>query len=93
MKKNNTLVILLFFLLIPSNIYSQKKDFKVFNALLFKNTPDLSEYGFSKINMIYEDGVITTNSQFKKGEFEWRYIDSNKVLKESEKSKFENKNQ
>ena len=65
MKINNTLVIVFLVLLLPFNLYPQKKDFKVFNALLFKDTPDLTEYGFSKINMIYEDGVITTNSKYK----------------------------
>lgn len=72
-------------------VSQDKKDFKVFNALLFKNTPDLSEYGFSDINVIYEDGVITTNSSFKRGEFDWRYIDEAKVISESNKSKV-NKN-
>lgn len=78
--------------LLPNNIYSQKKDFKIFNALSFKETPNLIEYGFSEINMIYEDDVITTNSNYKKGEFEWRYIDHKKILRESNKSKLNKKN-
>lgn len=78
-------------LLCPHKVSSQmKKDFKVYNALLYKNTPDLSKYGFSPINVIYEDGVITTNSNYKRGEFNWRYIDFKKVLQESQKSKNEN---
>lgn len=89
MKINNTLVIVFLVLLLPFNLYPQKKDFKVFNALLFKDTPDLTEYGFSKINMIYEDGVITTNSKYKRGDFEWRYIDRRKVLRESNRSKLD----
>lgn len=68
---------------------SQKKEFKIFNALLFKDTPNLTEYGFSQINLIYEDGVISTNYYNNKGDFDWRYIDSKKVLKESDKSKLE----
>src|SRR5690554_1721731 len=61
MKINNTLVIVFLVLLLPFNLYPKKKDFKVFNALLFKDTPSLTEYGFSEINLIYEDGVISTN--------------------------------
>ncbi|HBT84776.1 MAG TPA: hypothetical protein DEB12_02570 [Porphyromonadaceae bacterium] len=87
MKTNNILLILLSILLLPWNMYSQEKDFKVFNALLFKETPDLSKYGFSKINMIYEDGVISTNYHKKKGDFSWRFVDFNKIAKEANKSK------
>lgn len=65
----------------------ERKDFKIFNALLFKETPNLHEYGFSEINMIYEDGVISTNYRKEKGDFEWRFVDFKKVLKESNKSK------
>ena len=68
-------------------IYSQYKDFKIFNALLFKDTPELTEYGFSEINLIYEDGVISTNYHKKKGEFDWRFVDYKKVLNQSNKSK------
>jgi len=35
-----------------------KKPFIVFNALLYKNTPDLTSYGLHKINMIYEDDLL-----------------------------------
>lgn len=83
-------IIFLFVLLVncSSFMFPQvKKEFKVFNALLFKDTPDLTKYGFSNINLIYEDGVISTNYRKKKGEFDWRFVDSSKVLRESEKSK------
>jgi hypothetical protein len=87
MKINNTLVIVFLVLLLPFNLYPQKKDFKVFNALLFKDTPSLTEYGFSEINLIYEDGVISTNYKKKKGDFSWRFVDFNKIAKEANKSK------
>jgi hypothetical protein len=47
--------------IITLQIIAQNNEFKVFNALLFKDTPSLTEYGFSEINLIYEDGVISTN--------------------------------
>jgi len=58
------IIALLGFLTLGYLVHGQdpiKKNFKVYNALLFKNTPDLTNYGFSKINMVYEDGVISTN--------------------------------
>lgn len=61
-----------------------KKDFKVFNALLFKNTPDLTDKGFSKINLIYEIALTTTNTKGPK-QSNWP-IDNDKVKKEGEKS-------
>lgn len=88
MKKIYQTVLSLSFFLITMNVFSQEeKDFKVFNALLFKNTPDLSEFGFSKINLIYEDGVISTNYRRQKGDVNWRFIDLKKILSESNKSK------
>jgi hypothetical protein len=75
-------------LLFSFNSYSQnKKEFKVFDALLFEETPDLKQYGFTDINMIYEDGVISTDYYKKKGDFNWRFIDSKKVIVQSAKSK------
>lgn len=79
--------LLLTILFFSGTVNAQKKDFKVFNALLFKDTPDLTDYGFSKINMIYEDGVISTNYLKKKGEFSWRFVDFEKIQKQSTKSK------
>lgn len=38
--------------------FYQKADFKVYNAILFKNTPDLTQYGFSKFNMYYEADLL-----------------------------------
>jgi hypothetical protein len=67
---------------------TSKKKFFVFNALLFKNTPDLSQYGFKKINLIYEDGVISTNYHVKDiKDNERRFIDYDKINKQSLKSK------
>ncbi|WP_313380629.1 hypothetical protein [Proteiniphilum saccharofermentans] len=85
MKHIYSISVLLFLTTITAT--AQKKDFKVFNALLFKDTPDLAEYGFSKINMIYEDGVISTNYHKKKGDFSWRFVDFQKIQKQSLKSK------
>lgn len=72
---------------IIKGIAQNSKDFKVFNALLFKETPDLNQYGFSRNNMIYEDGVISTNYHKEKGDFSWRFVDSNKIAKEARISK------
>ncbi|CAK7003918.1 MAG: hypothetical protein PETM_00111 [Petrimonas sp.] len=89
MKKNWKIIFVVFSVTILSVSAQEKdlKDFKVFNALLFKETPDLTEYGFSKINMIYEDGVISTNYHKKKGEFTWRFVDPQKILKQSSRSR------
>ncbi|MDD2495754.1 MAG: hypothetical protein PHE29_11255, partial [Tissierellia bacterium] len=73
--------------IITLQIIAQNNEFKVFNALLFKDTPSLTEYGFSEINLIYEDGVISTNYKKKKGDFSWRFVDFNKIAKEANKSK------
>lgn len=81
------LVITFISLCIINAMAHNKKHFKVFNALLFKETPDLYQYGFSKINMIYEDGVISTNYHKNRGDFEWRFVDFEKVARESSKSK------
>lgn len=64
-----------------------RKDFKVFNALLFKDIPNLNKYGFSEINMIYEDGVISTNYHRKKGDFAWRFVDFKKIEERAVKSR------
>jgi len=86
--KKRVFILNYFILISIVNILPQeRKDFKIFNALLFKETPDLQKYGFSDINMIYEDGVISTNYHKKKGDFDWRFIDLKKVEKESSKSK------
>lgn len=84
---NKVCQLLLFILLSTLSSFAQKKEFKIFNALLFKETPDLTEYGFSKINMIYEDGVISTDYHRKKGDFTWRFVDSKKIANQSVKSR------
>ena len=80
------IIMILFFIPFIQLLSQNKNDFKIFNALLYKNTPDLRNYGFSKINMIYEDGVISTNYKFKKGDYNWRYIDFTKIMKEARKT-------
>lgn len=42
----------------------QNKDFIVFNALLYKNTPELESYGYHDIFLFYEDELLDKN--FKK---------------------------
>lgn len=82
-----TYIFLVLYSIIIFPISAQNKDFKVYNALLFRDVPNLTEYGFSEINLIYEDGVISTNYHKKKGDFNWRFIDFNKITKEANKSK------
>jgi len=86
---NNRIFLVIYFLLLCAinAIAQNRKDFKVFNALLFKQTPDLSQYGFSKINIIYEDAVISTDYRKNKGDFRWRFVDIEKVARESSRSK------
>ena len=87
MNKTYKLLMSIFVFLLTMNILAQNKDFKVYNALLFKETPDLTDRGFSEINMIYEDGVISTNYRRKKGDFAWRFVDSKKIEKRAVKSR------
>ncbi len=44
---------------VNSLLYSQsaKKEFEIFNALLYRNTPKLEEYGLKKIYIFYEDDL------------------------------------
>lgn len=66
-----------------------KKNFKVFDAILYKGKPDLKRYGFSDINLIYEDGVISTNYHQKDQRAnDRRFIDAVKVKKSAGSSKY-----
>ncbi|ULT28252.1 hypothetical protein KUH03_17655 [Sphingobacterium sp. E70] len=86
-KLKNCIVILLLSLPI-SGLCQQKKKFKVFDAILFLNKPNLSKYGFSKINVIYEDGIISTNYHEKDVKaFNRRFVDKSKILDKSRGSK------
>jgi len=42
--------------------FQNKKPFVMYNAILFKNTPDLTNYGLRKFNMIYENSLLDNNS-------------------------------
>lgn len=65
-----------------------KRKFRVYNALLFKETPDLTRYGFSRFNIIYEDGVISTNYHVKDEKSEKRrFVDYEKIQKRASVSK------
>lgn len=56
---NNYILSLLFVIIsCLSNCNAQIKDFKIFNALLYRNTPNLESYGFKKIYLFYEDDLL-----------------------------------
>lgn len=57
---------IIFLCLIASKFHAQKKDFKVYDAIMFANKPDLYKEGLSKINMIYEDSILSYNAKFPK---------------------------
>lgn len=73
-------------LLVASFIYTigiaqEKPNFPIFDAILCKNKPDLSIYGFRKFNLIYEDGVISTNYHDKDARSpNRRFLDSKKII-------------
>lgn len=48
-------------LLIEYNCYSQKKDFKIFDAIMINDKPDLTKKGMSYINMIYQEEILDIN--------------------------------
>lgn len=67
--------------------FAQKKDFKIYNAILFDDTPSLKQYGILDFNMIYEDGLITTNYKVKEAKAPTRrFVDEQKVIKAASKS-------
>lgn len=43
-----------------------KKNFKVFDAIMVEDKPSLYKYGFSRINMIYEDSLLIVNNSHPK---------------------------
>jgi len=84
MKKKFLYVILLFAL---SNLcfgQTSSKDFKIFNALLYKNTPDLSKYGFKDIYLFYEDDLNYINKTYKE---QGRSINKTGVANSAKKAK------
>lgn len=58
--------------------FSQNKEFKVFDAIMIKNKPNLYNKGFSKINMIYEDSLLNNHPKFP-SDFNSRVVNQNKV--------------
>ncbi|WP_293879918.1 hypothetical protein [Sphingobacterium sp. UBA1498] len=59
MKKKLLLILFFYFTQV---IYGQtKRDFLVFDAIMIKEKENLYKYGFSKINMIYEDSLLVIN--------------------------------
>lgn len=81
-------IYLLAFLFLSSVFaFAQKKDFKIYNAILFDGTPSLEQYGILDFTMLYEDELVTTNSKIKNSKApERRYVDNQKVIKEAQKS-------
>lgn len=53
------LCLIFIFLFWGNNSRGQKVTFKVYNAMMFRNMPDLSKNGLSKITMIYDDSLLT----------------------------------
>ena len=83
----NSFILLLIILYLPLKGQTPRKNFKVFDALLFKETPDLSKYGFKKINLIYEDGVISTDYHVKDPvDIKRRFVDREKIVAQAKKS-------
>lgn len=41
-----------------NTLSTEKKEFEVFNAILYKNAPDLSLFGLNKIFLFYEDELL-----------------------------------
>jgi len=85
MKNLLSLLLVLGVFVTQGNCFAQVKKFRIFNALLYKNTPSLQEYGFEKIFLFYEDelldmpGVVKDNSG--------RRINETKILKAARYSK------
>jgi hypothetical protein len=50
--------LILFSILISCKISGQKANFKIYNAMMFQNMPNLSSSGISTINMIYDDSLL-----------------------------------
>lgn len=66
---------------------AQKKDFKIYNALLFDETPSLERYGIQDFHIIYEDGLITTNYKVKDTKAPLRrFIDIEKIMYQANES-------
>lgn len=86
--------LLIFFILVSLFIDSfgqikKRKEFKIYDALLFKNKPNLSVHGLSDIIMIYDDSILDKHSRhptnlnarvFNKGRLD-RFLDKYKPAK------------
>ena len=57
---------------LKDNVFKEvKRDFKIFDGMMIKDKPDLTKYGLSRINIIYEDSLLTRGK-----------IDQRKIAKE-----------
>jgi hypothetical protein len=69
-------ILLTFFTL---ELYAQNKSFKVFNAWRYRNTPDLTRFGFSNINVVYENDLLSFDKDNPKDRGR-QFMDVNKVV-------------
>ncbi|WP_286777297.1 hypothetical protein [Sphingobacterium sp. UBA2074] len=53
--------VLLLFIIFIADLKAQKKDFRVYDAIMVNNKPDLSKFGMSYINMVYQESVVDVN--------------------------------
>lgn len=72
----------LLMLVIAPFTFSQSKKFEVFNALLYRNTPNLESYGYKKINLFYEEDLMNLD----KGQKGGNSINYSKIKKAALKS-------
>ena len=54
------------FCFVTFKLVAQKKDFRVYDAMMFVDKPILYDIGLSKINLIYEDSLLSYNPKFPK---------------------------
>ncbi len=64
---------------------AQVKNFHVYNAMMYKNMPDLRSQGLSIINVIYDDSLLQRDDQHPYVA-RYRTINSNKILKQANRA-------
>lgn len=81
----NLILALTSFIFFITNCFGQSnlKDFKIYNALLYKNTPDLNLYGFKDIYLFYEDDLNFQNKTYKE---QGRTINKSAVIYSAKKA-------
>lgn len=61
MIKFNLFLLTALFLCMFSDLKAQRRDFKIFDAIMIPDKPDLTKAGLSFINMIYQETVVNVN--------------------------------